>query len=178
MDETKKPDFHHRVEIVDYQENWPKRYAEEATAIIHSLDMPHRIRHVGSTSIPGMAGRPIIDLLLTVEADRLWEASQKLVKECGYTFFGECGRPGRLFMSKGNSADDTFYLHLTTEDNQVAVDQLAFRDVLLLQPAVAHLYTELKKQAANEFPDNRESYRQSKEGFITGVLIWAPREKR
>lgn len=168
-----KNEFHQRVEIVEYNENWPIRFKEEARQIHKAMKLLHalyQIHHVGGTSIPGMASKPIIDILVTVEQERIDKASFILDMLCGYYYFGECGRPGRIFMSKGSSAQNAFYLHLTTKDNKVAVDQLAFHDILMNHPALAAEYVRVKKAAAAEYPRDRGNYQNAKRPFIESVL--------
>lgn len=168
-----KNEFHQRVEIVEYDENWPIRFEEEAHKIhkaMKILHAPYEIHHVGGTSIPGMASKPIIDILVTVEQERIDKTASILNMLCDYYYFGECGRPGRIFMSKGSSAKDAFYLHLTTKNNKVALDQLAFHDILVNHLALAAEYVKVKKAAAADHPRDRGGYQNAKRPFIESVL--------
>ena len=168
-----KHEFHQRVEIVEYDENWPVRFEEEARKIKKAMKMlhaPYQIHHVGGTSVPGMASKPIIDILVTVGQEHIDTAASILNMSCDYYYFGECGRPGRIFMSKGASAQDAFYLHLTTKNNKVALDQLAFHDILMNHPALAAEYVRVKKAAAAKYPRDRGNYQNAKRPFIESVL--------
>ena len=83
---------------------------------------------------------------------------------------GECGRPGRYFFSDGDTEDDAVYIHLTTPDNQVARDQLEFKDILLACPEVRAEYAALKQQLAEQYPYSRATYRLLKGEFIEKCL--------
>ena len=165
--------FHQEVRLVPYQEDWPHRFHSEKQWIIGALlteGITSTVRHIGSTSIPGMCAKPIVDLLVLVNKEVLKTAEKLLVEIGGYHSFGECGRSGRIFLSTGDTAEDACYVHLTTPDNPCAVSQLAFQQKLMESSELRQQYMELKKRLARLYPHDRESYRLEKGGFIEACL--------
>lgn len=107
---------------------------ERITEILMRANIECDVRHVGGTAIPGMCSKPIVDVLVTVDSEDMEIAPHALARE--FCCLGECGRPGRYFFSDGDTEDDAVYIHLTTAANQVARDQLEFKDILLACPDV------------------------------------------
>ena len=138
--------FHDDVRIAPYQAEWPRRFRLTKQLIIALLledDMECYVRHVGGTAIPGMCGKPIVDVLVLVEPEELETAKKRLATV--FLCLGECGRPGRWFFSDDDSEDDTTYIHLTTQDHPVARDQLAFLRLFQDSAALRNEYAALKK---------------------------------
>lgn len=163
--------FHDEVRIVPYQEEWDQRFQEmkeRITDILWDANIECDVRHVGSTSIHGMCSKPIVDILVMVDEEDMEIAPHALAHEM--YCLGECGRPGRYFFSDGDTEHDAAYIHLTTSDNQVAIDQLAFQDMLRASAELRKQYAELKMQLAAKYPDNRDMYRQKKGIFIEKCL--------
>lgn len=111
---------------------------ERITEILMRANIECDVRHVGGTAIPGMCSKPIVDVLVTVDSEDMEIAPHALARE--FCCLGECGRPGRYFFSDGDTEDDAVYIHLTTAANQVARDQLEFKDILLACPDVREEY--------------------------------------
>lgn len=163
--------FHDDVRIVPYQAEWPRRFRLTKQLIIALLledDMECYVRHVGGTAIPGMCGKPIVDVLVLVEHDKLETAKKRLAT--AFLCLGECGRPGRWFFSDGDSEDDATYIHLTTQDHPVARDQLAFLRLLQGSETLRNEYAALKKRLAEKYPHDRLGYRLEKGVFIERCL--------
>ena len=137
--------FHDDVRIVPCQVEWLRRFRLTKQLIIVLLedDIECYVRHVGGTAIPGMCGKPIVDVLVLVEPDKLETAKKRLATV--FLCLGECGRPGRWFFSDGDSEDNATYIHLTTQDHPVARDQLAFLRLLQDSAALRNEYAALKK---------------------------------
>lgn len=163
--------FHDEVSIVPYQEEWAHRFHEIKEIIIARLlsaDIECDVRHVGGTAIHGMCGKPIVDVLVLVAPDDLEKAARTLTEtiQC----LGECGRPGRYFFSYGDGEDDAVYIHLTTPENKLAKDQLAFLKLLQSSPELRERYASLKMQLAEKYPHDRFCYRMEKGAFIQNCL--------
>lgn len=157
-----------------YQEEWAHRFhisKQEIIGILLSVDIECDVRHVGSTAIPGMISKPIVDVLVMVSPSDLENAMLALSEymKC----LGECGRPGRYFFSDGDTEQDAVYIHLTTPDNPVAVDQLRFLKLLQSAPELQRIYTFHKQLFAEHYPHDRTSYRAAKGVFIQELLAHA-----
>lgn len=163
--------FHDEVRIVPYQEEWAHRFQimkERITELLMKANIECDVRHVGGTAIPGMCSKPIVDVLVTVDSEDMEIAPHALARE--FYCLGECGRPGRYFFSDGDTEDDAAYIHLTTAANQVARDQLEFKDILLACPDVQEEYAALKQRLAEQYPHSRATYRLLKGEFIEKCL--------
>ena len=163
--------FHDQVRIVPYQEEWVQRFRtikEMIIALLLTENIECHVLHVGGTAIPGMCGKPIVDVLVTVDPDDLEPAVRTLAEHI--LCLGECGRPGRYFFSDGNTEHDAVYIHLTTAGNKVARDQLEFLDMLRACPELQKEYAELKIRLAAQYPESRAIYRWKKGIYIEKCL--------
>lgn len=164
----------HRVtRMVPWQESWEQTFQDEKQLIAEAMTaagLNGNIYHTGSTSVKDMISKPIIDILLCPEKTAALETFIPALEQIGYTNLGECGRPGRYFLSKGNEENHTFYLHLCHEDHQVAVDQKLFQFIERNDPSVFYSYMRLKKALSIVFPLDRDEYRSVKGMYIDGVL--------
>ena len=163
--------FHDEVRIIPYQEEWQKRFRQTKEVIIGMLlaqDIECDVRHVGGTAVPGMCSKPIVDILVMVKAEDLLPAVRKLSEE--FLCLGECGRAGRWFFSIGDNEHNAAYIHLTTPDNPVAKDQLAFLQLLQTSSALCKEYATLKTCLAEKYPWDRLGYRTEKGVFIERCL--------
>ena len=97
-------EFHQQVRSVPCQEEWQKRFRQTKEVIIGILlaqDIECDVRHVGGTAVPGMCGKPIVDILVMVKSEDLLPAVRGLSEE--FLCLGECGRAGRWFFSMGGN---------------------------------------------------------------------------
>ena len=166
-------DIHTTTKIIPWQESWEETFKQErenVIAAIESAGLKATVYHVGSTSIKGMDSKPIIDILVCPEKDTLLKSYLPVLEKAGYMNLGECGRPGRYFLSKGTEENLTFYLHLCYENHPVAKDQLLFQKIERNDPGVSEDYIRLKYLLAHEYPDDRDSYRHVKGWYIHSVL--------
>ena len=141
---------------------------ERITEILMRANIECDVRHVGGTAIPGMCSKPIVDVLVTVDSEDMEIAPHALARE--FCCLGECGRPGRYFFSDGDTEDDAVYIHLTTADNSVALDQMRFLALLQAYPDLQAQYADLKMRLAAQYPDSRAIYRLKKGVFIEKCL--------
>lgn len=166
-------DIHNDVWLELWNPEWPHEFHLEKQCIIGTLvanDHTAYVRHVGSTSIEGMPAKPIIDILVCPDKDIPLEDCIPDLERIGYRNLGECGRPGRYFLSSGEEPGKTFYVHLCYEDNTVAQDQLLFQEIMRKDAELRAKYVYTKYLLECEFPDNRNMYREMKGLFIAGVL--------
>ncbi|SIS45215.1 GrpB family protein [Salimicrobium flavidum] len=155
-----------QVRIVTYKETWPEQFKSEARRIQEALgQIPVRIHHIGSTSVPGLSAKPVIEIMPVVsridEVDNHTVAMQKL----GYEAMGAYGIEGRRFFKKGGD-NRTHHVHVFETDSPQALRHLAFRDYLIAHPDVASAYGQLKQELAETYPEDMESYISGKEEWI------------
>jgi GrpB-like predicted nucleotidyltransferase (UPF0157 family) len=165
------------VRLCEYNSEWPSIFQEEKAHLIQCLpnEIIRRIEHFGSTAIPGMMAKPIIDIL--VEVTSLEETRQRvvpvLVKQ-GYDYFwrptwGDDQPPFYAwFIKRNNRGKRTHHIHMV-EKHFEHWDRLLFRDFLIEKPEVAHFYRELKEQLFRKFPNDRIAYTEAKTDFIRKI---------
>ena len=132
------------IEVVPYDPAWPEMYEEEKRLILQILgEQLIAIYHIGSTSVPGLAAKPIIDIMPVVrdvgQIDRLQPAFEAI----GYEYMGELGIPGRRYLRKGGD-DRTHQIHIFEESNEKDIlRHLAVRDYLRLYSDARKAYGRL-----------------------------------
>ncbi len=166
-----------KVEVYAYQEEWKQKFHEEAAQIRGALgEQVVAIHHIGSTSIPGLAGKPIIDLLPVVRKIEEVDARVASMKELGYVARGEYGLPGRRFFLKGDEERRTHHVHIYEEGSAEITRHLAFRDYIAAHPTIQHDYSTLKRQLAEKYPYDMDGYIRGKHEFVQQVekeaLVW------
>ncbi len=163
------------VVIAACDPSWPEIFAGEAQAIRQALDdVLVGVEHVGSTAIPGLAAKPVIDIAVSVTSLAEAEAKIPALKALGYDCRGENGIPGRLFFRKGLvEFKRTHHLHLVEAGHEQWKAMLAFRNYLRSHPGDARRYEELKRALAEKFRDNRSAYTNGKAKFVQAVLAKA-----
>lgn len=164
------------IELVPPDPDWPKRFEEEAARLraILPADLPVVLEHIGSTAVPGLPAKPIIDILALV-AD-LASAEARLVaplKAAGYAFRDQNPDTDRLFFVKGlppAAPRRTHHLHIMEAGGHGALRHIAFRDYLRDHPDEAARYAALKLDLARRYRHDREAYTAAKGAYIEGVL--------
>lgn len=158
------------VKLDQYNQNWPTIFEAEALTLQRALNIPiSNIQHVGSTSIPGMVAKPILDIAILVDSLNVVNNWIVVLEKNGYWYKGlESDMPDRRFFAKGPESSRTVYLHVV---NQKEYDSLLkFRDTLRSSPELVKEYSELKQVLAKAHSDDRYSYTYSKGNFIRRVL--------
>jgi GrpB-like predicted nucleotidyltransferase (UPF0157 family) len=164
------------IVIDEYDPRWPREFEKLRDGVATALGpIAAAIEHVGSTAVPGLAAKPIIDLdvLLKTRADlaRVISALQSI----GYEPRGDLGIPGReAFRAPAGSFPH--HLYVCFPDAEEYWRHLAFRDHLRSHREAAEAYASLKRRLANEFPGDREAYTQQKSEFVEQILRRARRE--
>lgn len=127
-----------------------------------------KIEHIGSTAVPGIAAKPVIDILVGVPPKANRAAYVAVMRQLGYEHRGANGIPGRDYFVRG--APRSHQLHLVSWSSGLWRDHLAFRDYLRAHPHTAREYEALKRQFAIAFADDRPKYAEAKGPFIRAVL--------
>ena len=165
--------IHRETTMVPWRKEWKTTFCAEKNNISEAMTaagLEGNVYHIGSTSVKGMCSKPIIDILFCPAQGTSHEKCAAVLEGIGYTNLGECGRPGRLFLTKGDKENETFYLHLCDEDHRVARDQKLFRFIETHDETVFREYMQLKQQLAEMFPQDRDAYRTVKGRFVESVL--------
>ena len=171
------------VELVPHRAEWAdmaRAESERLKAVLGSNLIA--VHHVGSTSIPGIKAKPIVDLMPYVHDLAVLDAKESAVRDLGYKWHGEFGLEGRRFCSWADpkTAKRIYQLHFFLPDNENAIRMLAFRDYLRSHPFVAKEYEMEKIRAAAAQPNDTTAYNAEKNDWIKRVekdaMAWA--EKR
>lgn len=167
------------VVIVDYNPAWPVMYEEER-ARIQALIGAYisEIHHVGSTSIPGLGAKPIIDILVIVREFALGEHCVEPLATLGYEYMGEYGIPGRHYFRKpvGPFETRTHHIHMVEKGHDQRALMLIFCEYLRLHPEAAEDYYQLKKELAEKYRTDRENYTDAKAPFVKSIVRTAIEE--
>ncbi|MBL8339758.1 MAG: GrpB family protein [Rhodoferax sp.] len=163
------------VHIVDYQPAWPGLFAQEQALLTFVLApwLVGPIAHIGSTAVPGLAAKPVIDMMAPVaDLDSARPAIDALVA-AGYVYHPYRGDVMHWFC-KPSPEHRTHHLHVVPLGSSWWQAQIAFRDALRQNPACRDAYQTLKRRLADAHPRDREAYTQAKGPFIAGVLAVQP----
>jgi GrpB-like predicted nucleotidyltransferase (UPF0157 family) len=162
------------VIVVPYDEAWPSLFEEEQTRIESAIGpWVEEIEHVGSTAVPGLAAKPVIDIMVGVKS--LVESSilvERLVG-IGYEYVPEFERvlPFRRYFRKMREGRRTHQIHLVERPNAEWWDRhLLFRDYLRVHPEAAEEYARLKYELSHRFGEDRVAYTEAKTAFISEVV--------
>jgi len=158
------------VVVVDYDPAWPdmfERFRDRVAGVLEGVAIA--IEHVGSTAVPGLAAKPIIDMDVVVPSPaEVPEAIRRLAR-LGYVHKGDLGIPGRAAFRPPADLPH-HHLYVCAQDSPVLRNHLAFRDYLRSHPDTARRYDDLKRDLARRYRDDREAYTEAKTAFITGIL--------
>jgi GrpB-like predicted nucleotidyltransferase (UPF0157 family) len=168
------------VELIPHRAEWAQMAALETGRLKAALgDNLIAVHHVGSTSIPNIMAKPIVDLMPTVRDLAALDAQESIVRELGYKWHGEFGLEGRRFCSFANpgTGKRMFQLHFFRPNNENAIRMLAFCDYLRSHPFVAKAYEMEKLRAASLQPGDTTAYNREKNDWIKRVeqdaMAWA-----
>lgn len=154
------------IKIVPYNPNWPQMFEAEARLILKVLGANClAIHHIGSTSIPGMAAKPIIDILPIVKNIVQVDESNKAMEKLGYEAKGEYGILFRRYFKK----NETFNVHVFEADDTEVDRYLKFRDWMRMHPDDAKAYAQLKRELAQKYPNDILKYCSGKDLFVAKI---------
>ncbi len=163
------------VKVVPYQKKWATEFEREKARILKVCgDKVVAVEHIGSTSVPGLAAKPIIDIAIGIK--RLKDAKKLLpaLRKLNYHFYKEFQRQ-RLFVAKGPDEKRTHYLHVMRYNGaKWKTDQL-FKNYLRTHPKAVEQYSKLKQKLSKVHPDDRQSYADDKNNFIKSIIKKAQR---
>jgi GrpB-like predicted nucleotidyltransferase (UPF0157 family) len=162
-----------RVAIVDYDAAWPGRFAEQRV-VLEALLWPWlagSVEHIGSTAVPGLRAKPVVDLLALVTSLAEARAMMPVLADAGWLFWPEdpCGHY-RLWFLRPRPEARTHHLQVIEQGDPHAGALLAFRDVLRADAGVRREYAGLKEHLARQHGEGRNAYTNAKGAFIERVL--------
>jgi GrpB-like predicted nucleotidyltransferase (UPF0157 family) len=150
------------VVVVPPDRGWRDAFEAEAARLRSILgENLVEIHHIGSTAIPGIAAKPIIDILPVVR-----EIDHVDALAAGYRAWGEFGLPGRRYFTREENGKRTHDVHVYAVGNPEITRHLAFRDYMNAHPEEARAYGRLKEKMAREFPTDFEGYMDGKHVFV------------
>jgi GrpB-like predicted nucleotidyltransferase (UPF0157 family) len=158
-----------KVEVIAHSKIWQEQFEQEKQLLqkLFSEELI-AVHHIGSTAIQKISAKPVIDILLVVDAIEQVNHYSAGMRKLGYIDFGEYGIVGRRFFAKGGDRR-SHHVHVFTKGNPEIERHLAFRDYLNSHPEQAAAYSELKLQLAQQFPLAIEKYIAGKERFIKEI---------
>lgn len=157
------------IEVVPYKNEWPEQFKAEAKLIQRALgDNCLAVHHIGSTSVPSLVAKPIIDMLPVVKDILLVDQVTQAMEQIGYEAKGEYGIPFRRYFQKGN-IQRTHNVHIFEEGNSEIARHVKFRDWMREHEDDREAYGRLKTELALKFPYDIKSYSLGKDAFIANI---------
>ncbi|RPI16384.1 MAG: GrpB family protein [Ignavibacteriae bacterium] len=159
------------VRLSLYSKRWVKIYKDEEKLLHEALGgIALDIQHVGSTSIPGLISKPVIDIAVAVKTFSDCDKCIGPLIELGYHYRHGAGVKGGYHFAKGPESNRTHYVHVEELFGKMWYDHILFRNYLRAHSEAMEKYAELKIQLAEKFPADRPAYLEGKSGFITEVV--------
>jgi GrpB-like predicted nucleotidyltransferase (UPF0157 family) len=157
-----------KVEVVAHDPRWRDAFEAEAEHVAAALgENVVAVHHIGSTAIPNICAKPVVDLLVEVRDIIEVDGRSPAMESLGYEVMGEFGIPGRRYFRKDNQEGiRTHQIHAFAAGSAEVERHLAFRDYMLAHPEDAQKYSELKRKLAEEHPQSMDGYMDGKDGFI------------
>ena len=165
------------VVIVDYDARWPEKFVEEQARILEALDgLDVSVEHVGSTAVPGLCAKPVIDIAVGVTDLATGNECIAPLFALSYEYKGDAGIPGRHFFAKGSADDRTHYVHVEPLNGVLWRNHILFRDYLRCHSDEAATYGQLKRTLAEKYRENRDAYALGKNDYVESIIRTASRE--
>ena len=159
------------IEIVEYRCEWPRTFElERATILEKCSPWVIDVHHVGSTAVPGLPSKPILDILPVVGSPAAGERAVEPMRTLGYLYRGENGIPGRFNFDRIVDDRTVVHNHMFPEDHPDVAKMVGFRDHLRTHTEEALEYARLKQELASRFRNERAAYTDSKEDFINRIV--------
>ncbi len=159
------------VILKKHHQEWADAFELECNNLKSLLgDTALDIQHIGSTSVSGLAAKPIIDILMAVESLSTVDDIRPVLEKAGYEYRGNGSDDRQILFAKGPEELRTHYLHITEHGGPVWHNDIAFRDYLRTHPEAVDSYENLKEKLAIQYADKREDYTAGKAEFIQSIL--------
>ena len=162
------------VEIVEYRPEWAEIFERERTAILETCSpWVMEVHHVGSTSVPRLAAKPILDIMPVVANPVDGENAVEPMTRLGYRYRGDNGLPGRFYFDKVVDGRTVMHCHMYPQGHSDVRKLVAFRDQLRTDRETAKAYERLKRNLASKYMDDRVSYTDAKGAFVNEITAVA-----
>jgi GrpB-like predicted nucleotidyltransferase (UPF0157 family) len=168
------------IDIVDYRVEWRETFADLKRVLVRTLgSLALGVEHVGSTAVPGLAAKPIIDLDVIIDSREALQRAIVALSELGYLHQGDIGVPGReAFGRESNDVPrdgsgrswPAHHLYVCDKDNRELQRHLAFRDFLRAHSEYVEQYAQVKRSLARTHGEDRKAYTEGKTQFIAGIM--------
>lgn len=162
------------VKLIPYNPQYKDLFEEEKARLLKGLSsLVIDIQHIGSTSVPGIVSKPIIDIeagIKDIGDLRKVEDIAKLLENLGFVWRRQNSHPNHHLFAKGPDDNRTHYLHLVEFEGEIWNNDLLFRNTLIKNPELAQEYEKLKIKLAERFPEDREKYTKGKKDFFNKVI--------
>ena len=157
------------IELSEYQATWPRAFAEEQGRICRALDVPGEdLEHIGSTAVPGLVAKPIVDLMLGVGHFPPDGELLKRIELLGWEALGEADVPGRLYFRMRGARQAN--LHVVLKSGTHWINNLAFRDYLRTSTDARERYANAKRRAVAHGARTLLRYSAEKADFVNTLL--------
>jgi GrpB-like predicted nucleotidyltransferase (UPF0157 family) len=161
--------YHDEILVVDYDPKWPGLFHVEATMIRAALEGRFlSIEHIGSTAVPGLCAKPVIDIMISVSDIGEFRERHQELADLGYVYMPFDDDGDRLFFRKGMPR--THHLHVVLDGSEVWEHHIRFRDLLHNDVTLRERYSQLKRESAARHRNDRQAYLDSKRQFIEEAL--------
>lgn len=157
------------VEIVPYDPRWPEEFQRESAHLAAAFaDLDIEIEHIGSTAVPGLASKPIVDVMVGLRDLSVLDDRREALRTLGYepVEWTAAASPNHRFFVKRVQGRRAFHLHVDELGSKFRADHLRFRDRLRADSRLASRYADLKMRLARTYPRDREAYTAGKSTFI------------
>ncbi len=160
------------VIVMEYCARWPEFFKEEADRLKKGLSDPNvTIEHIGSTAVPGLSAKPVIDIMVGADSLDHTDSLVVSIQELGYTYIREYEAmiPDRRYFERVGGEID-FHIHMVVFGGPFWIEHLLFRDYLREDPGAVEQYSALKKSLSKEHRSNREAYSRGKAELIASIM--------
>jgi len=158
------------VELKMHHKKWKDEFEKEKKMLMKKIPVIIEINHGGSTSIPDLPAKPIIDMFAGVKSLKDAEKLKTELEKLNYEYHGEDGVQGRVLYTKGQGDTRTHHLHFIKFGSKEWKNNIFIKEYLLKYPEKAKEYAKLKKSLAKQFSKDREKYTQGKDKFIKSII--------
>ena len=172
--ERQLPSMAHRAPLIitSYNPSWPTMFREEQRLLMSVLPEHFEVEHIGSTAVPGLSAKPILDVMIGAPSLPAIDAVIPALEELGYEYLpqNEATIPDRRFLAKPLVRPRHFHVHAVALDGRFWREHLLFRDLLRADAVLASEYDALKRSLAERFGDDRAGYTEAKSSFILSAI--------
>ncbi|MGH7554413.1 MAG: GrpB family protein [Longimicrobiales bacterium] len=159
------------VRLVDHDARWREAFLTERALLIEALDgLRCVVEHIGSTAVPGLTAKPILDIAVGIPDSADVPASIARLQHLGYEYRGDAGADGGHVLVRANGDVRTHHVHVVELEGKQWRAYLAFRDLLRNDPLARQMYAAAKQELALRFADDRKSYTKAKDELVGRLL--------